>query len=186
MSLLRRSLWTVVVLFAAASLLADPSCIQAQQKPPAPRSGRTLLSINPLGLPFQYVSSEVEQRLSGLATLGGSVSYLRVDNGSYVSLEAKLRLYPNEEAFKGFSVGVAAGLSTVSASDAGPRGDENKTQTAPTFAVIADYNWFLGKTKRVLVGTGLGAKRIFASDRNDFGGINFAYPTARFQIGVLF
>lgn len=180
MSLLRRSVQQVVVslgIVVAAAPFAAPSA-QAQ----APRAGRTVLSLNPLGLPFKYVSGEIEQKLSAIATLGGSASYLDVDDASYSSFEAKLRLYPNEEAFKGFSIGIAAGISRVAESYT-DRTD--RSETAPTIAVIADYNWLLGKTERVLVGAGVGAKRIFANDEN-FNDVNFAYPTARFQVGVVF
>ena len=166
----------LAVLAIAAVALAAP--VEAQ----APRVGRTLLSLNPLGLPFKYVSGEVEQKLSAIATLGGSVSYLDLNDASYASFEAKLRLYPNEEAFKGFSIGVAAGVTRVaeSVTDA-----PDRSESAPTIAVIADYNWLLGRSKRVLVGTGLGAKRIFGN-HDQFSDVNFAYPTARFQVGVLF
>lgn len=180
MSFLRRSVRQVVgplaALAAAAFLVAPP--LHAQ----APRAGRTLLSLNPLGLPFKYVSGEVEQKLSPIATLGGSISYLDVDDNSYTSYEAKFRLYPNEEAFKGFSIGIAGGITRVSESYSD---QPDRSETAPTIAVIADYNWLLGKTKRVVVGTGVGAKRIFGDD-DEFIDANFAYPTVRFQIGVIF
>ena len=81
---------------------------------------------------------------------------------------------------------MAAGLSRLSDlfSGSGATGGENSA-TRPTIAVIADYNWLLGKSKRVLVGAGVGAKRIFGSESN-FSNINFAYPTGRFQIGMIF
>ena len=150
------------------------------------RQGRTVLSLNPLGLPFKYVAGELEQKVSGITTVGLAASYLGEGDASYTSLEAKLRLYPNEEAFKGFSIGVAAGLSRLSDlfSGSSATGGENSA-TRPTIAVIADYNWLLGKSKRVLVGAGVGAKRIFGSESN-FSNINFAYPTGRFQIGMIF
>lgn len=166
----------LAALATAAVVLAAP--LHAQ----APRAERTMISLNPLGLPFKYVSGEIEQKLTGIATLGGSVSYLDVDDNSYTSFEAKLRLYPNEEAFKGFSIGIAGGITRVSESYTN---SPDRSSTAPTIAVIADYNWLLGKSKRVLVGTGVGAKRIFGDD-DEFIDVNFAYPTARFQIGVIF
>jgi hypothetical protein len=162
---------------AAASLLSVAAPLHAQGRAP----GSTLVSLNPLGLPFKYVSGEVERKLSGIATIGGSVSFLDIDDGSYSSFEGKFRLYPNEEAFRGFSIGLAAGLTRVSEDITG--GD--RSETAPTIAVLADYNWLLGRSQRVLVGTGVGAKRIFGDDE-DFNDINFAYPTVRFQIGLIF
>lgn len=177
---LRRTLQRAVVPFVllAAAAAFSATALQAQ----APVEGRTVVSLNPLGLPFKYVSGEIEQKLSDIATLGGSASYLDAGDGSYASFEAKFRLYPAEEAFKGFSIGIAAGVSHLTESFSN-RSD--RSESAPTIAVIADYNWLLGKTQRVLVGTGVGAKRIFGDDAG-FSDVNFAYPTVRFQIGVLF
>lgn len=145
-----------------------------------------MISLNPLGLPFKYVSGELEQKVSNIVTVGGSVSYLDVDDDSYASFEAKLRVYPNEEAFKGFSIGLAGGVSRLSGIESCDSFDCGRgSRSGPSIAVLADYNWLLGKSKRVLVGTGVGAKRIFADDDN-LVDVNFAYPTLRFQIGMIF
>lgn len=177
----RRALRTGVALLALTLL---PAALQAQE---AAAERKTMWSINPLGLPFEYVSTELERKVSGMATLGASLSYLGVDDDSYLSVEGKLRLYPNEEAFRGFSIGLAAGFSRLNetyGSGYNPAVEDQST-TRPTIAVLADYNWLLGKSKRILVGTGVGAKRIFGDD-DFFDDISLAYPTVRFQIGVLF
>lgn len=163
-------------------LLAAAAPLSAQTRP-----ARTLVSLNPLGLPFKYVSGEVEQKTNTFATIGLSASYLSISDGSYASLEGKLRLYPNEEAFKGFSIGLGAGITRVGEDvyDDASGTDRNRSSTSPTISVIADYNWMLGKTQRVVVGTGVGAKRLFG-DSDGFNDINFAYPTVRFQVGVIF
>lgn len=165
-------------LLAAAAVA--PATLAAQATAP-----RTLVSINPLGLPFKMVSGELEQKVNGFATIGGSVSYLDVGDESYTSLEAKFRLYPNEEAFQGFSIGLAAGIARLSEDRDNGNGDSSRSATNPSVAVIADYNWLLGKNKRVVVGTGIGAKRVFGDD-DGFSEVNFAYPTLRFQVGVTF
>ncbi|MEO7966557.1 MAG: hypothetical protein ABIT38_21875 [Gemmatimonadaceae bacterium] len=128
------------------------------------------------------MSAESESKLTQVMTLGSSLSWFAgVKDTKYLSLEAKFRIYPNEEAFRGFSIGIAGGVTHVSED----KSSTKNSATAPTVAVIADYNWLLGKTKRFLVGTGVGAKRIFGNE-NDFSDVNFAYPTIRFQIGVVF
>ncbi|MEO6446829.1 MAG: hypothetical protein ABIZ91_14325 [Gemmatimonadaceae bacterium] len=142
---------------------------------------RTAVTINPLGLPFKYVSAELEQKATNIVTFGAAVSYLGIDNGSYASVEGKLRLYPNEKAFEGFSIGIGGGFSHVREDITG--GEESAT--LPSIAVLTDYNWLMGKTKRVLVGAGVGAKRLFGSS-DKFGDINLQYPTARFQVGLIF
>lgn len=161
------------------ALAAVASTAHAQ----APRANRTLVSINPLGLPFEIYTGEVEQKVSGIVTIGGAFSHIGAfSDASYTTVEGKLRFYPNEEAFKGFSIGISGGLARVSedAVDGAKRSD-----SAPSLGVIADYNWILGKSRRVLVGTGVGAKRIFV-DGDKYDNINVAYPTVRFQIGMIF
>lgn len=174
-----------LVALLAAALVAIPLAapVTGTLAAQAPRANRTLISINPLGLPFKWVSAELEQKATGLVTLGASFSYIDLfDDASYLSFDGKLRVYPNEEAFKGFSLGLSMGLVRV-AEDYSDRDD--RSETAPSLGVVADYNWILGKSRRVLVGTGVGAKRIFGDD-DDFSDVNFAYPTFRFQVGMIF
>lgn len=162
----------VAIAFAAAPLAAQ-----------APRANRTAISINPLGLPFEWFSAELEQKASGTITVGASMSYFGlIDDVSYLSVDGKVRLYPNEDALRGFSIGITAGLVRV-AEDYSDGSD--RSEAAPSFGVVADYNWMLGRTKRVLVGAGVGAKRILG-DGDDFSDANFTYPTLRFQVGLLF
>lgn len=180
-----RSVAGAAVLSAAAlvCMLGTSSGAQAQAAVPGRQS---VVTINPLGIPFEYISAEIERRASDLVTLGLSGSFFGPGDVNYTTLEGKVRLYPNEEPLKGFSIGMAAGVTRLKENffDSGS-GNSSNTSTFPTLAVIIDYNWLLGKTKRVLVGTGVGAKRLFGSD-DGFSDANFAYPTARFQVGVLF
>ena len=84
------------------------------------------------------------------------------------------------------SVGMSAGLTRVRAEEFdGTGGRERNSETRPSLGVIVDYNWILGRTRRFVVGTGVGAKRIFGLD-DDFIDANVGYPTARFQVGFLF
>lgn len=166
----------VAILFAVASI---PSLATAQA--PAVRPAN-VFSLNPLGLPFEVVAAEYEHRVSDMATLGLSGSYFSPGSDFTISsLDAKLRLYPNEEAMRGFSVGVSFGVW---------HGNEDvfsgsSSTTRPAVGAFIDYNWLMGKTKRILVGTGIGGKRVFGNG-DDFDDLPFAYPTARFQIGVLY
>ena len=173
---LRRS-----VTLAAAILL--PVATAGAQEP----ERRNVLSLNPLGIPFEYISGEYERMITGLTTFGLQGSFLSVDEGSYSTMEAKVRFYPNEEWPKGFSIGLAAGVTRVSEDrfNSNLGRDVRESETLPTAAVIVDYNWILGKAKRVIVGGGVGAKRLIGAS-GDFIDVNTAYPTARFQIGVRF
>jgi hypothetical protein len=172
------------------ALSALSATVASAQTPAHPRN--SAVSVNLLGLPFEYVSAEFESRVAPLASLGLSLSYFSPDEGTYSSVEAKLRLYPNETAPKGFSVGVAGGITHVTddnsciAVDFGGADCRSRSTTKPSIAVTADYNWLLGPTKRFFLGAGVGAKRIFGGNDEEFGDINFAYPTLRFQVGIAF
>lgn len=168
------------IAFAIAALA--PATARSQDAAPARRA---VVTINPLGIPFEYFSGEFERVLTGLTTAGLTFSYLGFDDESYSTLEGKVRFYPNEEAPKGFSVGLSAGLTRLG----DDRFDGNRVvrdyETRPSVGVVVDYNWILGRTKRFLVGTGVGAKRILGTS-GDLIDIDIGYPTARFQIGFLF
>jgi hypothetical protein len=169
-----RFVWFLAFL---ASALALPAGAQG-----TPVGRRNLLSVNPLGIPFEYFALEYESVVRAPFTLGLGASYLGPDDFTYATVEVKARLYPNEEAPKGFSTGLSFGFTHVSEDDAG----DDRSDTLPTLGVIVDYNWLLGKTKRFLVGAGVGAKRLFGGDSDDFDDVNFGYPTIRFQIGIVF
>jgi hypothetical protein len=162
----------------ASLALANPSAAQA-----AAPVQRNIFSINPLGIPFEYVSAEFERMLTGLTSIGLTGSYLGWGDAAYSTLEGKLRFYPNEEGPKGFAVGLAAGVTRIAESYSNA---PDRAESRPTVAVIVDYNWILGKAKRVVVGAGLGAKRVIGADGDDFSDVLVAYPTARFQIGIRF
>lgn len=170
---------------AVGLLLVVPDTARAQDAAPA---RRTLVTINPLGIPFEYFAGEIERVVSGLVSVGATVSYWGVfDEASYSTAEWKVRFYPNEEAPKGFSVGMSAGLTRVTGEVFdGSGGVERESEILPTLGVVVDYNWILGKTRRFVVGTGVGAKRIFGGADDFIDDVSFGYPTARFQIGFLF
>ncbi len=166
----------------ALSVLSISTRVEAQV--PARRS---VLSVNPLGIPFEYFSAELERLTSPLVSFGLQGSYFGPDEGSYTTLEGKMRFYPNEEWPRGFSVGLAAGITRVSGRrfDEVLLRDEEGSETRPTIGVIVDYNWVMGKAQRVISGVGVGAKRLLGAE-GDYNDLPTAYPTFRFQIGVLF
>lgn len=165
-----------------AALVAASTPAHAQDAAPA---RRTLITVNPLGIPFEYFSGELERILTGLTTAGITVSYLGVDDESYATLEGKVRFYPNEEAPKGFSVGLSGGLTRLTGEEYNGVDFDRTSETRPTVGVVIDYNWILGKTRRFVVGAGVGAKRILGAS-GDIIDVETGYPTARFQIGFLF
>src|SRR5688572_6216965 len=169
-----------------ASRQPSNDAASASNQPGATASSRrSAFAINPLGIPFEVVSIEFERALHDAFTLAGNFSYFSPDEYTRSSFEMKGRLYPNEQAPYGFSVGL--GLGAVNTREnVEMLGIEQRTdKTYPAIGVYVDYNWLLGRSNRFLVGTGLGAKRILG-DRDEFDQAPFVYGTARFLIGVAF
>lgn len=171
--------------------LAAPAATAQQQGQPAYLG---LVSINPLGIPFNIFSGELEGAIAQGFTLAGNVSY--TDLGStdprFASAEMKGRYYPQEVALSAFSVGLGIGILKYSKGfdefDAlGNRtGTRRVAHTTPTISIGTDYNWLLGAERRFLVGGGVGAKRMLNRGDNDELKVPRAYPTARFTIGLAF
>ena len=151
---------------------------------------RTYIGINPLGIPFDIFSIEVESGIAQGMTLGVSAAHTEIDNARYSSADVKFRYYPSEVVLKGFSIGASAGLLRYS--DIRSEFDFTVTQTrqtidTPTLGLLLDYNWMLGASHRFIIGTGGAAKRILAgSEDRDKVGLDRALLSARFTVGVAF
>lgn len=142
-----------------------------------------LVMVNPLGLVFSVYNGEYEHVISRSATLGLGGTVYAPSDFTYSSGELKLRYYPQENAPRGFSLALSAGATNV-------RGTlfcfdvcNKSSKVYPTAGIELDYNWLLGPTRRFVVGTGIGAKRLFGShdDGSDTG-----LPTVRLSIGAAF
>lgn len=179
MELRRRA---VPALILTLGLLIPAAALRAQG---STQPYKSVLTLNPLGIPFEYISGEYERVVSGLVTGGLTFSYLGLSDDSYLTWEGKLRFYPNEEAPKGFSIGLSAGITRLEGERFDGTSNVDDDIIRPTIGVIIDYNWLLGRNKRFLVGAGVGGKRILGPD-HDWVDLNVGYPTARFQVGFLF
>jgi hypothetical protein len=144
-----------------------------------------VFSINPLGIPFEIVSVELEAALHDAFTLAGNFSYFSPDEFTRSSFEVKGRLYPNEQAPRAFSVGIGLGAVNTRENIGSDGLVTKQDKTHPSIGVYVDYNWLLGKSDRFFVGSGFGAKRILG-ESDDFDEAPFVYGTARFLIGVAF
>ena len=94
-----------------------------------------------------------------------------------------------EVVLNGFSLGLSVGRTHFSTVTDVPisGAEERTTLDFPTIGVLVDYNWMLGARRRFLVGTGLGAKRVLvSSERRDRVGLDPAYMTGRFVVGLAF
>ena len=182
----RPAISSLAIALAASAALPAPHALGAQTSTASTGDRRNVLSVNPLGIPFEYISAEYEGVVSKPFTLGGNVSYATFSDYTYSSFELKGRLYPGEEAPKGFSVGLGAGLSNIRGQLVCFDNCSDGTRTHPSVHVFVDYNWLLGKGKRFFVGTGVGAKRIFGGIDREFSNADAVYPTVRFQLGTNF
>ena len=193
--MIRRHPFRAIAIAAAALFLGTAAQAQDRGAPIYPVPYRALIGINPLGIPFDIGALEIEGVMLPGVSIAGAVSYsaLNDDDGNgegdprFFSGDVKVRYYPAEVALKGFAVGLALGFTRYSENRDAGAGLERQTLTAPTISVLADYNFLLGARQRFVVGTGLGAKRLLASEEDrDRTGAPRAYPFVRFILGLAF
>ncbi|MCU0634820.1 MAG: hypothetical protein MUE41_08100, partial [Gemmatimonadaceae bacterium] len=126
----RRALAALAMLVSARVVCAQPADTTTK---------RTVLSINPLGIPLEYVTVELERATGARFSAGVTGTYFggfRSDFG-VASADAKVRFYPNEKVLSGFSLGLAGGVlraSDVYTVSCGPTScvDERRSVTSPT------------------------------------------------------
>lgn len=189
---LRLSLPLVLALAAPLAAQNSPQMSPAAAFP----QWRSFVGANPLGIPFDIVAVELETTVAPAATVGVSGSYNDIDNTVYKTIDGKFKYYPAEVAMRGFSVGMTFGWTKF-------RGAPDEcvydpvtfncpeppigNLSAGTLGVLVDYNWTQGPSQRFVIGAGIGAKRVLASaDERDKVGLERAYVTGRFVIGLLF
>jgi len=194
---LRRSLVTLLTVFGLF-LCTRADALRAQVMVPSSKGTlieipyRTYVAIDPLGIPFDIFSAELENAVANGITLGGAGSYTNLGNDRYTSADFKLRYYPGEVVLRGFAIGASVGYlhyRTSRGIDVGtPPGETvHPTLNAPTIGVLVDYNWLLGTRRRFFVGSGIGAKRILSGEaERQAVDLDRAYVTARFVLGIAF
>ena len=176
----------VAALITATTILAAAAGAQASSAPK-----ENVISIQPLSAVFGIYSAEYEHAVAPTLTLGLGGSYWSLDDDfgttDYGSVDVKLRYYPEAHPLQGFSFGGQAGYTTLSDKvdyGAGAGSDKNKA-SGPSLGLGLDYGWLLGASKSFYIGLGVGAKKIFVSNK-DLGDVRFAYPTGRVSIGYGF
>ncbi len=206
----RRLRPAVAALAAAAALLAHAPTAGAQPATPAPPPlppFRNSVATNILGIPFGLFSFEYERALTlpGLTFgVGGSHYTGDIDDDDdefEVSgedrntwAEAKLHYYPSERAFRGFAIGLTAGVHSargIACQDGvfdgcGRLPQVRRTQTGATIGVLANYDRIIGSRERFRVGLGVGAKRVLRNVRESRDVLEQVYPDGRFVVGFTF
>jgi hypothetical protein len=168
----------------AAGIVVAASSARAQSPVRIPIPYRTYVAVNPLGIPFDIASIEVESGVAQGVTVGGQASYTAIVHDRYSTFDAKVRYYPSEVVLSGFSLGVSVGHTHFTTRD---NDVARQSLDFGTVGLLLDYNWMLGAQHRFIVGTGIGAKRVLAnSDDRDAAGVSRAFMTARFVVGLAF
>lgn len=172
----------VRLIVAAVGMTVAAASVQAQDPTLIRIPYRTYIAANPLGIPFDIASVEVESGVAQGVTVGGQGSYTSLGDDRYTTFDAKIRYYPSEVVLRGFSMGVSAGRTHYT-----QRTDVRPDLNFGTVGLLLDYNWMLGVRRRFIVGTGIGAKRVLASeDDRKAANLDHAYVTARFVVGLAF
>jgi hypothetical protein len=174
----------VRLIAVAFGLLVAATPVRSQGPARIPIPYRTYIAVNPLGIPFDVGSIEVESGVAQGITVGGQGSYTSLGDDRYSTVDAKVRYYPSEIVLRGFSLGVSVGHThfTTRNNDV-----TRRSLDFGTIGLLLDYNWMLGMQHRFIVGSGVGAKRVLANaDARDAAGLDHAYLTARFVVGLAF
>lgn len=169
-------------LVASFSLAAaSPSVAQDAARVPIPY--RTFVAVNPMGIPFNIASAEIESGIANGTTIGGVGSYTAFGDDRYTTVDLNVRYYPSEVVLDGLSFGISVGRTHFTT----PVDTVRRSKDYGTVGLLTDYNWLLGARKRFLVGTGIGLKRVLLSSnaRSPFG-IDQPTFTARFVLGLAF
>jgi hypothetical protein len=194
MPLLRRcrpQLLDTVAVAVALSAASVTAAAQASSPPPAPLLPQQSIAVNPLAIPFGVFSAEYEAALPSPGfTFGVGGTYYASGSDRDAWAEAKGMYYPGEIPFRGFSVGLTAGVqssrgNTSDCSFVTGCQTGRKTQTAPTLGVLVSYDWLIGRQERFRVGLGAGAKRILKNVKSG-DPLPQVFPDGRFVIGLVF
>ena len=174
-------------LIACSVLLLGAWAPARAQSSRIPIPYRTYVAVNPLGIPFNIAAAELETAVASGITVGGAASYTALQHDRYTTFDAKLRYYPSEVVLQGLSIGASVGHSRYSTLVGSPNGDIRSGLDYNTIGLLVDYNALLGARKRFVIGTGLGAKRVFGnSDERDRLGLDNPLLTVRFVVGLAF
>jgi hypothetical protein len=187
-----RSAALISALAVGATTLSAQT-LREQTRGPSTKTPTQIISVNPFLPLFGYFQAEYEHRVAQNASVGISGSHIKFDD-LYTSVDVKLRLYPQERVLENLGISAGLGYGRVKRQDnvyCDPTlliqcADDGKTsESAPTFAVEAQYQWLLGASRSTAVAIGGGAKRYFISDSKS-AGIERVVPTLRLTIGYAF
>lgn len=174
-------------LVAAPALIAQdtqPAPVRLSfEQPAGPRAVAGIATINPFAIIFGGFNGDVELNIGTGMTGALSATYFTDDDIDYKSVDFTFRYYPSEINPRGFSVGTSIGyLDQGRDTDIAGEPSEGK---GLAIGFIGGYNWLLGKSERLAIATGLGAKRLFVN-KDDNPNAEVAAFTGRLGVGLSF
>lgn len=153
------------------------------EQPAGARSVTGIATINPFAIIFGGFNGDVEINVGTGTTGAVSATYFTDDDIDHKSIDFTFRYYPGEINPRGFSVGASLGYL-----DQGRDRDvvgEPSAGKGLAIGFIGGYNWLLGKSERLAIATGLGAKRLFVSE-DKYPEAQVAAITGRLGVGLSF
>lgn len=172
---------TRLLLAASAALILTTPTLQAQTRQPLGIDGGRrhlgIVTINPIAILAGAMNGDVELNFAPGFT--GALSGTNWPD-EYSSIDFTFRYYPGEVNPAGFSVGASIGRVNWN-----PDNDGDELTKGPTVGFHVGYNWILGRSERLAIATGIGAKRVFAS-RERYPNRQELLPSGRFGVGLAF
>ncbi len=151
-----------------------------------------VLSANPFLPLFGNFQLEYERVINPNVTFAFAGSLTEWDDDRYSNIDAKLRLYPQENALRGVGLAASVGLGGIRRAglqdcpqDSPCTFTPNTTVRGPTFAVEGSYQWLLGTRNATAITAGFGAKRYFVG-QDELRDRSRVRPTGRLSIGYAF
>ncbi|CAN5616680.1 hypothetical protein BH23GEM1_BH23GEM1_01030 [soil metagenome] len=185
-ALLRYSLACLLAAVVAAPSLSaqDSQPVRLSfEQPPTPRAIAGIATINPFAIIFGGFNGDVEMNVGVGTTAAVSATYFTDEDVDHKSIDFTFRYYPGEINPRGFSVGASLGYLDQGR-DRGVAGEPSEGKGI-AIGFIGGYNWLLGRSERLAIATGLGAKRLFVS-KDKYPGAQVAAITGRLGVGLSF
>jgi hypothetical protein len=172
---------TRLLFVASAALILAAPALQAQDRSPLgidrARGHLGIVTVNPIAVLAGALNADVELNFAPGFT--GALSGTNWPD-EYSSVDLTFRYYPGELNPAGFSVGASIGRVNWD-----PDNEDDEQTKGPTVGFHVGYNWILGRSERLAIATGVGAKRVFA-DKDRYPNRQELLPSGRFGVGLAF
>ena len=180
---MRRLVFFAIVSLIVFSVLPSTATSQLNRQLTGDSTRTSLISINPLGVVFEYFSGEFEHAVSPITSIAVAGSYVSPFDFTYSSVDLIGRYYPNG-ALRGFSIGPTVGYTHVADNPSCFSVCTTTSTNAFTVGMQLDYSWILGRSQHFGIEAGVGAKRLFYQGNNTRA--SEALPTGRLSVGYAF